>query len=138
MHVFFVCLYDELVLYVPVNSNGHVGTLSPFYGTFTHDTQNVLHEYNHPSKPIRLIFILFIYTIFYEGDALSFINYSTVADLSKTYIHVYTLWKGTSRQRSGKGAIRKRFPLQKPRWEMLINVSKEMFCRYCSTKIICM
>ena len=25
--------------------------------------------------------------------------------------------KGTSRQRSGKGAIRKRFPLQKPRWE---------------------
>ena len=27
------------------------------------------------------------------------------------------LHKGTSRQRSGKGAIRKRFPLQKPRWE---------------------
>ena len=25
--------------------------------------------------------------------------------------------KGTSRQRSGKGAIRKRFPLQKPWWE---------------------
>ena len=25
--------------------------------------------------------------------------------------------KGTSRQRSGKGAIRKRFPLQKPRRE---------------------
>ena len=25
--------------------------------------------------------------------------------------------KGTSRQRSGKGAIRKRLPLQKPRWE---------------------
>ena len=25
--------------------------------------------------------------------------------------------KGTSRKRSGKGAIRKRFPLQKPRWE---------------------
>ena len=25
--------------------------------------------------------------------------------------------KGTSRQRSGKGVIRKRFPLQKPRWE---------------------
>ena len=25
--------------------------------------------------------------------------------------------KGTSRQRSGKGAIRKRFPLQKPRWK---------------------
>ena len=28
-----------------------------------------------------------------------------------------TLSEGTSRQRSGKGAIRKRFPLQKPRWE---------------------
>ena len=27
--------------------------------------------------------------------------------------------KGTSRQRSGKGAIRKRFPLQKPTWEKL-------------------
>ena len=27
------------------------------------------------------------------------------------------LKEGTSRQRSGKGAIRKRFPLQKPRWE---------------------
>ena len=27
------------------------------------------------------------------------------------------LTKDTSRQRSGKGAIRKRFPLQKPRWE---------------------
>ena len=27
------------------------------------------------------------------------------------------LEKGTRRQRSGKGAIRKRFPLQRPRWE---------------------
>ena len=25
----------ELMLYVPVNSNGHVGTVLPFYGTFT-------------------------------------------------------------------------------------------------------
>ena len=36
-------------------------------------------------------------------------------------IHLFVLpcdgKKGTSRQRSGKGAIRKRFPLQKPRWE---------------------
>ena len=29
------------------------------------------------------------------------------------------LFKGTSRQRSGKGAIRKRFPLQKPRWKKI-------------------
>ena len=28
-----------------------------------------------------------------------------------------TFEKGTSRQRSGKGAIRERFPLQKPCWE---------------------
>ena len=29
----------------------------------------------------------------------------------------FDLQKGTSRQRSGKGAIRKRFLLEKPRWE---------------------
>ena len=51
-----VCLF-ELKLYVPVNSNGHVGTLPPFYGTFTQheDTQNGLHKYNQPTEPIRLI-----------------------------------------------------------------------------------
>ena len=32
----FVCLF-ELMLYVPVNSKGHIGTLPPFYGTFTQD-----------------------------------------------------------------------------------------------------
>ena len=32
------------------------------------------------------------------------------------FLHSF-LWKGTRRQRSGNGAIRKRFPLQKPRWE---------------------
>ena len=32
----FVCLnLFELMFYVPVNSNGHVGTLPPFYGTIT-------------------------------------------------------------------------------------------------------
>ena len=40
------CLF-ELMLYVPVNSNGHVGMLSPFYGTYPplecHDTQNMHH-----------------------------------------------------------------------------------------------
>ena len=29
-----VCVF-ELMVNVPVNSNGHVGTLPPFYGTFT-------------------------------------------------------------------------------------------------------
>ena len=33
------------------------------------------------------------------------------------YHSVHHVQKGTSKQRSGKGAIRKRFPLQKPRWE---------------------
>ena len=31
----FDCVLFELMLYVPVKSNGHVGTLPPFYGTFT-------------------------------------------------------------------------------------------------------
>ena len=52
------CLFDvfDLMLYVPVNSNGHVGTLPPFYGTFTQhlDVMTVkiimLHKYNHPTK----------------------------------------------------------------------------------------
>ena len=49
----------DLMLYAPFNNNGHVGTLPPFYVTYPtlgfHDTQNVLHKYNHPTKPIRLI-----------------------------------------------------------------------------------
>ena len=36
----FVCLF-ELVLYVSVNSYGHVGTLLPFYGNFTQN-ENVM------------------------------------------------------------------------------------------------
>ena len=56
-------------------------------------------------------------------------SYMAYSDDLKNYIFPRTipLWnslpssmvssKGTSRQRSGKGAIRKRFPLQKPRWE---------------------
>ena len=38
----------ELMLYVPVKSNGHVVTLPPFYGAFAqyYDVkQNVLHKY---------------------------------------------------------------------------------------------
>ena len=34
-----------------------------------------------------------------------------------THFFYHNFSRGTSRQRSGKGAIRKRFPLQKPRWE---------------------
>ena len=43
------------MLYVPVNSYGHVGTLPPFYGTFTQIedviTSNKGLKYNHPIKP---------------------------------------------------------------------------------------
>ena len=44
-----------------------------------------------------------------------------IADVSSCGMHIKNCSKlnGTSRQRSGKGAFRKRFPLQKPRWEKL-------------------
>ena len=49
----------ELMLYFPVNSKGHVGTLPPFYGTFTQNvdvmTSNKCLKYNHPTKLQRLI-----------------------------------------------------------------------------------
>ena len=50
----FVCLC-ELMLYVLVNSHGHVGMLPLFYGTCTQNeivmTSNKCFKYNHPSKP---------------------------------------------------------------------------------------
>ena len=56
----FLCLF-ELMLGVPVNSYGHVGTLPPFYWTYMY-TQNKdvmtsknRFKYNHPTKPLRLI-----------------------------------------------------------------------------------
>ena len=55
----FVCLFFAWMLYVPVNSNGHVWTLLPFYGTFTQNddamTSNKCLKYNHSTKTIRLI-----------------------------------------------------------------------------------
>ena len=41
----------------------------------------------------------------------------TTLNITFHYLQKCNQLKGTSRQRSGKGAIRKRFPLQKPRWE---------------------
>ena len=50
----FVCLF-ELMLYVPVNSLGHVETLPPLFGTPTKNedvmTSNKCFKYNHPTKP---------------------------------------------------------------------------------------
>ena len=50
----------------------------------------------------------------FRATSLSTYDFST---LYTTLPHNLIKEKGTSRQRSGKGAIRKRFPLQKPRWE---------------------
>ena len=53
-------------------------------------------------------------------DSLQFMNSSLdklVENLKLNGKQCFKLFQGTSRQRSGKGAIRKRFPLQKPRWE---------------------
>ena len=35
LDAFYFLFLVFLMLYVPVNSNGNVGTLPPFYGTFT-------------------------------------------------------------------------------------------------------
>ena len=55
----FVCL--NLMLNVPVNSQGHVGTLPTFYGTCTQSedvmTSNMCLKYSHLTKSIRLICI---------------------------------------------------------------------------------
>ena len=44
-------------------------------------------------------------------------NSSTVSSGFRLSLRYICTLKSTSRQISGKGAIRKRFPLQKPRWE---------------------
>ena len=40
----------EFMLYIQVNSYGHVGTLPPFNGTFSQYTKNAFENYNHPNK----------------------------------------------------------------------------------------
>ena len=79
LRVYISCLFVrlfELIFHVPYNSNGHVGTLPPFYGIFNqptlgcYDTQNALHKYNHPTKPIRLICMphWLSWVVIYEAD----------------------------------------------------------------------
>ena len=60
---------------------------------------------------LLLVAITAIYTIYQN-----FCNVHVIINRLRTPGKDASL-KGTSRQRSGKGAIRKRFPLQKPRWE---------------------
>ena len=40
----FVCCLFGLMLYVPVNSNGDIGTLPPFHGTFIYVTTRLMYE----------------------------------------------------------------------------------------------
>ena len=44
----------ELMLYVPVNSYGHVGTLSPFLWDFFPKLRRQCFKYNHPTESQRL------------------------------------------------------------------------------------
>ena len=69
------------------------------------------------SADALIVLLLFVQILY---DTNSAIIQFTLADLKgpKGKYNLHCGWKkGTSRQRSGKGAIRKRFPLQKPRWE---------------------
>ena len=50
-------------------------------------------------------------------DAKNYRGITVLPIVLKLIEHLRDDLKGTSRQRSGKGAIRKRFPLQKQRWE---------------------
>ena len=71
--------------------------------------------------------------LFVHDDSLTSKRFTTrTKQLTKCYEPLQKLRerlgsckKGTSRQRSGKGAIRKRFQLQKPRWE-----KKKLAIRY--------
>ena len=80
----------------------------------------------HPASTSRFS-ALINYRRLYEADKDSHSDWRqcSVGEIYDKYFvsqgHFYVTRKGTSRQRSGKGAITKRFPLQKPRWENLIN-----------------
>ena len=58
-NVVYVDLLIELMLNIPVNSYGHVGTLSPFYGTFIQNkdimASTKCFKYNPTTKPTGLI-----------------------------------------------------------------------------------
>ena len=62
------------------------------------------------------LFILFSLSL-YSKDFFLFVSLIAKKNANTMLINALQIEKGTSRQRSGKGAIRKRFPLQKPRWE---------------------
>ena len=60
LKVYQISLFlNQLMLYVPVNSLGQVGTLPPVNGTLTQNevvmTSNNCFKYNYPTKPKGLI-----------------------------------------------------------------------------------
>ena len=64
---------------------------------------------------INNLALLFLFTFISYKIQSPWCLYASLSRLEKQ--RLCSTQKGTSRQRSGKGAIRKRFPLQKPRWE---------------------
>ena len=54
--VFFVCLFVCINALRPSQQQWSCQDVASILWDFgCHDTQNVLHKYNHPTKPIRLI-----------------------------------------------------------------------------------
>ena len=74
-------------------------------------------------KTLRFVskVLTFVYHDSFLTEFIAFLSDHCLSSVSFDIIHkrrkAPSAQKGTSRQRSGKGAIRKRFPLQKPRWE---------------------
>ena len=84
----------------------------------------ILTSCQHVSDTQLYVFIISIELLTDHVETPILQDYDRFTD--STFFQIYAaisfgtskgLEKGTSRQRSGKGAIRKRFPLQKPRWE---------------------
>ena len=66
-------------------------------------------------KPKRITVILQLSTV----TVYTVVDTQTI--IIKKETNIFQKKKSTSRQRSGKGAIRRRSPLQKPRWEKKLN-----------------
>ena len=91
--------------------------------SLNHDNQaDVIEAFNSTSR--YLDDLLNIDNPYFEGMVNQIyplelqLNKANISDTEAPFLDLHlSVANGTSRQRSGKGAIRKRFPLQKPRWE---------------------
>ena len=94
----FVCLF-KLMPYVPVNSNGHVRDVASilvvdFYPTLGwHSTQNVLHIYNYPTKPIRLICMNGLTKTVLKKSMLLFFENSRLFLFVQWHANIYIIMK---------------------------------------------